>query len=103
MEHVLPLAPPPRKFSITLFHRLLDWKDVETYKEDRERIRRIPGSELWTPDPELLDIASEEPFIHWWTTQLHQKVLKKTGLWPRFAQRFLQKSADALPGPGMLI
>ena len=54
-------------------------------------------------DPELLDIASEEPFIHWWTTQLHQKVLKKTGLWPRFAQGFLQKSADALPGPGMLI
>ena len=98
-----PLALPARRFSITLLHRLLNWSDVETYKEDRERIRRLIGSELWAPDTDLLDVVSEEPFIPWWTIQLHQKVLKKTGLWARFDEGFLHKHSHATPGPGMFI
>jgi hypothetical protein len=50
------------------------------------RIRRLEGSELWSPETDLLDVKAERPYDYWWTCLLHRRVLKRTGLWTRFEQ-----------------
>jgi hypothetical protein len=40
-------------------------EDVETNKEETERIRKLEGSELWSPETDPLDIEAERPFDYW--------------------------------------